>query len=114
MSSTKSSGTYYRRRAMEHYKKNGYQVVLTEFTYPVVIGRQVKFWRTFDLLGADFIAWNTEEFILVQVKSVSKREYLARAKSEAKSGFAAKDLPPAVRKQISMWLPREDPITIEL
>jgi hypothetical protein len=111
MSSNVQRGNYYRRKAMDLYKKEGYQVVLTEFAYPVAFGKTVKFYRKFDLLGADFIAWNDTEFILVQVKSVLKKEDVRNARYNAKKDFAAKGLPPHITKHLSIWLPRQKPIT---
>lgn len=93
------------------YQDLGYQVVLTEFNIPVAFGKEVKFYKKFDLLGADFIAWNETEFILVQVKAVNEKAYIPRARSEAKKGFAAKGLPPHITKHLSLWMPRQKPIT---
>lgn len=111
MSTTTSRGNYYRKKAMDLYAKEGYKVVLTEFNIPVAFGKVVKFYKKFDLLGADFIAWNDTEFILVQVKAITEKAYIYRARSEAKKGFAAKELPPHITKHLSIWLPREKPIT---
>lgn len=110
MSSNTSRGNYYRKKAMDLYVKNGYQVVLTEFSIPVAIGKEVRFYRKFDLLGADFIAWNDTEFILVQVKSVQGDD-LWHARDNAKKDFAAKGLPPHITKHLSLWRPRQKPLT---
>lgn len=111
MSTNTSRGNYYRKKAMDMYEKDGYKVVLTEFNIPVAFGKVVKFYRKFDLLAADFIAYNDTEFILVQVKSVLKKENIKQARHIAKKDFAAKELPAHITKHLSIWLPRQKPTT---
>lgn len=110
MSANVTRGNYYRKRAMDDYAKRGYKVVLTEFNIPVAFGKVVKFYRKFDLLGADFMAWNDTEFILVQVKSVLDKKGISTARRNAIKDFAAKELPAHVTKHLSIWLPRQKPI----
>lgn len=94
MASNVSKGNYYKRKTREWYKKQGYNVVLTEFAYSLKFGERT-IWKKFDLLGSDGIAWNDKEFILWNSKATTYEKH---------------GLPDFLIKQVVVWLPKKQPI----
>ena len=99
MATNKSKGDYYRRKTMAYMREIGYSVITMEYPKLVFIKGKMVYFKQ-DVLGADLLAYTKKEFILVQVKL--NKNNTAQAKKE----FAKYDLPPFIKKQIFVWIPR--------
>lgn len=113
--STVSMGNYYKLRTKKWLEKNGYFVVLTEFTSCRPIGGGKMIWSKKDVCGADGIAMNGEEIIFWNAKCTTKERLqgVNKHKSEGKIEFRKYPFPKSVKLHLYIWLPRQDPIVID-
>jgi hypothetical protein len=107
MVSNNSRGNYYRQKTKAMYEAIGFRCVITEFTYPVIARGRV-FYKKFDLLGADGIAFNHEKFIVWNSKA-SVAGDVSRGTRDGKKAFGRYPFPPFIEKHIVVWEPRKKP-----
>lgn len=99
MSSNVSKGRYYKTKTKDMLVKWGYHVEDMEKLVPIFAGGK-RFLNHKDICGADIMAMNLEEIILIQVKS-SKTD-IGKAKKE----FEKYPFPDHVGRWIIVWEPR--------
>lgn len=116
MASTTSKGNYYKVKTKKFYEDNGFTVQITEFMCGRMIpgGRMIYVKK--DIFGSDLIAMNGTEIIFVNSKATTedRKDGITKMKSEGKVEFEKYPFPPGVKRQVAIWLPRKDPIIIDL
>lgn len=115
MTSTTKKGNYYKARTREYYKDRGFDVVMTEFVYTLKLGDKT-IWKKFDLLGSDLIAYNENDFILVNSKATTEDvlQGVNKMKSSGKIKFLEYKIPSFIKKHVVVWEPRKEPKIFEL
>lgn len=112
--STVSKGNYYKRRSKEYYEKLGYTVELTEFVCGRMIGKGKFIYQKRDILASDGIAYNDKEFILWNSKHAETWSLYKTNESKYIKEYEQIKVPPFIRKQLTVWIPRKEPIIIDL
>jgi len=99
--STKSKGNYYKLKTKKYYEDKGYNVQNMEVPQRAFNPKTKQvFYVRRDILGADLLAYNKEQLILIQVKLNHKHD------AEAIREFMKYDLPDFVERIVVVWVPR--------
>ena|SRR3990167_453805 len=110
-----AQGNYYKRKTKEWFEKRGYVCQITEFTYSIPIGRKT-IWRKVDVFGSDMICMDGKEIIFINSKATDEfvENGIEKSKSVGKIEFAKYPFPPSTKKQVVVWMPREEPEIFEV
>ncbi len=116
MASTVSRGNYYKTKTKEWFEKRGYTVQITEFMCGRMIGEGKMIYVKKDVFGSDGIAMNGKEIIFWNAKATTedRKDGLTKMASEARVEFSKFPFPENVKRQAIIWMPRKQPVVVEL